>query len=351
MGALDGIAINDALISHQIDLLRLEAGTASRVVALLTELQKELAYRLITEDNLTAFTKARLQALLKQATDAVDRYYAMIEGTMAQTLQGVANVTAGQSAATLNTVIVSMEAALPTETFLARLITNALIMGAPSSDWWQKQGMDIAFRFSNVVRQGVVQGLTNEQIVARIVGSPSKGITGIMDIARSNARSLVHTSIMAVSNAARVETFETNMADVADLMWLATLDTHTCIRCMARDMHTYAMGTHEPLDGGPPWEGGPGALHWGDRCVASLSMRPIKGMPPLPVGGRASSTGPVAGNTSFADYLDRMGKDWQDRVLGPGRAALYRSGKLTLEQLLGPGMSPLTLAQLRAKYA
>lgn len=343
-------ALADELLSSHLDFLRFDAGTRARVINILNRLQLELTAKLASAD-LTVFNKARTQAFLNEINAVIDRYYAMVQGELNTAMGAVTQAAASHTVTTLQGLGIQLGVGLPTQTFLERLASNILIMGTPASDWVEKQGLDVAFRFATALRMGVSLGETTEQIVARIAGSPRKGITGIMDIARSNARAVVHTSIQSVANAARIETFERNMVDVADLLWLGTLDPHTCLLCIARDMHTYAMGSHDALDGGPPWGLGPGNIHFSCRCVASLSMHQLEGMPKLPIGGRASSTGPVAGNTSFSDYLDRMGKDWQDRVLGPGRAALWRANKLTLEQLLSFSGNPISLSDLRKKYS
>jgi hypothetical protein len=62
---------------------------------------------------------------------------------------------------------------MPTAGTLASLTKDVLIDGAPSSAWWEKQGEDTAFKFAAQVRQGVINGETNERIVARIVGGRS----------------------------------------------------------------------------------------------------------------------------------------------------------------------------------
>jgi hypothetical protein len=68
-------------------------------------------------------------------------------------------------------------------------------------------------------------------------------------------------------------------------------------------------------------------------------------------GQRAAQGGPVAARTSFAQFLERKGKAFQDETLGPGRAQLWRDGKLTLTQLLDLQGNPLSLKQLKARYA
>lgn len=349
MGGVD-TAISDLILKNQIDLLRLEAGARARILRLLNQMQAELMVKLVRQD-LTAFSKARVQVLIKQASATIDEYYTQMAGEMDMTLRGVADITAARTADTLGTVIVSLDAGLPTETFLTRLVSNSLIMGAPSAEWWSKQEADTAFKFANTVRQGVAQGETNEQIAARVAGSPRKGIPGIMETSRANARSLVHTSIQAVANESRVETFRQNADVIESLVWLSSLDGNTCPEiCGPRDQMEYTVEDQEPIDHDLAWEGGPGAIHWGCRCAATVKVKPIPGLD-LPVGQRASSEGPVSARTNFQSFLDRQDAAWQDDVLGPGRAKLYRAEKLTLNQLLTMDGNALSLDALRKKYA
>jgi len=352
MGAIDTV-ISDALLAHHLDILRLEAGVRARVLSLLNQLQHELIARIATED-LTAFGKARTASLLKQATEVIDSYFARMQGELDLDMTRVAELTASHTAGTITDVFAAdLSASLPTATYLERLASNLLIQGAPSAEWWSRQSLDTAFRFANAVRQGILAGDTNETIVARVAGS--RGFPGVMDVSRTNARSLVHTSIQAVANEARLETFRKNDDVIESLVWLATLDSLTCELCGARDQLAYTLDDQEPIDHDLSWDGGPGSIHWGCRCVISVQTKTFKELgidiPEPDAGTRASSDGPVSSDTTFQDFLDRQGAAFQDEYFGEGRAELYRENKLTLEQMMEFGRNPLTLGELEEKYA
>jgi hypothetical protein len=342
----------DLLIEHQLDILRLEAGVRAQVLQLLTRMQRELAAQL-QSGTLSDFSKARTQALLREATAAIDTYYTRIAGELDTTLRSVAQVQANASADAINTVFVaSVEAALPTETFLKRIVSNVLIMGAPSADWWSKQSTETAFRFSNAVRQGIAQGQTNEQIVARIVGRGAQ--PGIMEVSRKNARALVHTSIQAVANESRRETFRQNANIVEGIRQISTLDSHTTDICIAYSDAEWDLdgnpinGTTLPYNGGVP-------RHWGCRSVEAPITKSFAELgldiPEPKPGERASAAGPVPADMTFDAFLKRRGKPFQDEVLGPGRADLWRRKVITLQQLLDLKGNPLTLRQLEERYA
>lgn len=67
----------------------------------------------------------------------------------------------------------------------------------------------------------------------------------------------------------------------------------------------------------------------------------------FPKGTRSSMDGQVAKDLSFDDFLKGKPKSFADDLLGPGRAELWRDGKITLQQLVGGDGNPLTLEQLR----
>jgi len=262
MNALDQKLI-DTILAGQLDLQRYEAGVRARILGMLEKLRKELRVTLLSED-LTTLNKARTTALLKQSTAVIDHHYAQMQGTMEAAMTGAAQATMRQTAASLAApmLLINVEVGLPTATFMGRLASNVLITGAPSAEWWGKQSGDTAFKFSNAVRQGVLAGETNEQIVSRVVGT--KTSPGIMQAARHNARALVHSSIQAVSGAARRETYAQNRDVVKGIRQHSTFDGRTC--WSTETLLLMADGTHRPI----------GDVAVGDLVIGGLTGVPCK---------------------------------------------------------------------------
>jgi hypothetical protein len=50
---------------------------------------------------------------------------------------------------------------------------------------------------------------------------------------------------------------------------------------------------------------------------------------------------------TFEQFLNRQPPAFADKVLGKGRAALWRAGKITLRDLVSGTGRPLTLEELR----
>lgn len=336
--------LRDAILRHSLQLQRLSAGESSEAEVILRELERELKL-LLQSRNLSEATKADIAELIREADKAINPAYAKLaESVDTHTLAIIVaekTVEAMEDAFPANVLA-------PTPERLASLTRNVLIEGSPLSEWWGAQNTSLKISFAAQVRQGVIAGETNERIVARIAGTRTE--TGLMDIARRHARTLVHSSVMASANNARLATYRKNARLIAGVRWLATLDSHTCKQCAALDGQAWDLDA-APILGTtvsfilPP-------AHAACRCVAS----PIpKGFRDLGFdidepaeGTRASSEGPIAATTSFGDFLKRQSPAFIDRTLGRKRAELFKAGRLTLRDLISGSGRELTLDEIAA---
>ena len=338
------LTLIDDFLRHKIDLMRFTAKERTRVLKLLQQAQAALRAKLLTD--LTDFGKARVNKLLKEATEIINSSYAGIQQSF--NFPDLAQAEAGATAKILTSI--GLEAALPTATALKSVVSNLLIEGAPSSAWWEKQAESTAFNFAAQVRQGVAQGETLQQIIIRVAGSKRLGIPGIMETSRRGASALVHTSISTIANDAAMATFKANNDVIKGVQQLSTLDGHTSKVCIAYSGASWDLsgrpinGTTLPFNGGPP-------RHWGCRSV----LRPITktyrelglDIDEAPTSTRASDLGQIKADTTFDEFLKRHDKNYADDLLGPGRAEMWRKGKITLQDLVSGNGRELTLKQLK----
>ena len=180
------------------------------------------------------------------------------------------------------------------------------------------------------VQTGLQQGLTTDQIVRGLRGTKAADytdgiLTGQGTVAVSN---LVVSAASHASSVARFESFKAIGVD--EWRWLATLDTKTCPICMQNEANSpYPMGE------GPTFPAHP-------RCRCSPT--PWFG---TPIGNRASTDGPVPASQTFPQWLEGRSIAEQNEVLGKTKATAWRAGNLTLAQMLGRDLQPLSLAELR----
>lgn len=335
------IELRDAIIRHALQLQRLAAGQSAEADAILKELERELR-ALLASNVLSEAGKREINALIGEAVDVIHPAYAKIASSL--DTHALALIVAEKTVAALEDVFPSATA--PSAERLASLTSDVMIDGAPSSAWWDKQAEDTSFKFAAQVRQGVINGETNERIVQRIVGKGAE--PGIMDVARRNARALVHSSVMSAANDVRLATFRKNARFISGVRWLSTLDSHTCLVCTALDGQAWDLsgaklaGTEIEFTAPPK--------HWSCRCVISPIPKAFSDLDidldEASPGTRASSEGPVSSTTSFDDFLKRQSPHFVANTLGKRRAELFTDGKLTLSDLVSGTGRELTLDEL-----
>jgi len=366
------------LLEHDVNMLRVEAETKSRVLALLILMQKDLVSIIANAPAMSELGKLGKGAILRESNTVIAEYYG--KAALQVDLAGIADVEAMGVKRALADVLeraagplsaeVRIGLALPTENYLQKLASDVLIQGSPAKNWWLRQQQDTQFKLANEIRIGAAQGETNAQIIKRIVGQDATvakaptvpgalpavepSIPGVMPLARKNAAAIVQTSMATVAAEARRKTFQLNADITRGIVQHSTLDSHTSLTCIAYDGATWDL-EYQPIEGNDlPYNGGT-PRHWACRSAEAALMLTLRQMgidmdEPDP-GMRASSSGPVSAKTTFADYLKSKGEDYQNEVLGKGRAELFRAGKISVRDLLDMRGQPLKLEILKAKYA
>lgn len=337
--------IANAMIDHDVDLLRVAASSNRRVRGLLKALERELVARL-DDVNLSDVMQTRLRTLLSKVRQQIDQTYGEINRLVQNDLLGVAALEVELVARTANTVI-GIDVLNPqAPRVIARaLIDDLLIRGAPSADWWSRQAADTAFRFATQVRIGVLAGDPTPKIARRVRQE--------MDVSRRAAEALVRTSVQTVATNARLASYKANGDVVTGVQQLSVLDNRTTDICIAYSGLQWDLdgnplpGTKLPFNGGPP-------RHWNCRSTLVPILKTWRDMgidvDEFQPSTRAAMNGEVAATTTFAQWLASRSEEQQDEILGKGRAQLWRDGRITLTDLVDQTGRPMTLEQLRAKH-
>jgi len=336
--------LQDAILRHSLQILRLSAGEQAVVEQILKELARELKALLDSKTLSSASRKPRPEIDAEAKKMISGSYGAAAAST---DTKGIAITVAEKTVAAMG-LILPVSAVMPTAETLASLSTDVLIEGAKSSLWWKEQADGLSFKFAAQLQQGIVNGETNERIIQRIVGK--RGEPGIMDVSRREARALVHTSVQTAANHSRLATYRKNSRLIKGVRQLSTFDGRTSDICIAYSDGEWDLdgnplkGTTLPFNGGPP-------RHWNCRSILTPITKTFREIgldidEPSP-GERASSLGPIAGDTSVAAFLKRQPKGFADDVLGKGRDALWRDGTITLRDLISGTGRTLTLEELR----
>lgn len=357
-GANDRIA--DLFTAHAIDLLRLDAEERRKVRRFLAELEAELAAQVARIDPTgparESYRARRLEKLLKQVRETIRTSYRAAAQTLRGELLELLDIEAEFAVRAINAgVRMELSDAVITREMARALVGDVLVQGAPVAEWWERQAGDTLRRFTDVMRLGVGQGMTNAQLVRRVRGGRENGeqIVGLMEAPRQHAEALVRSATRAVAERAREEVYGQNSKLLAAVVWTSTLDNRTSLQCMVRDGLRYTVDDKKPIGHHVPWGSGPGNLHWGCRSSSRPETKSWRDLgidaDDLPPGTRESMDGQVAADTTFEGWLGRRSTAEQDAALGEGRAELWRSGEIGFRDLLDANGRELTLDELRER--
>lgn len=338
-------ATADAILRNALELQRLSANDEAEALRIMRRLERELR-SLLSADELSTAQRRVIRQIIADADAAITGHYRDMAKVV--DVEELMVMVADKTATAMREL--NSSAGIPTAARMRSLRSEVLIEGSPLAAWWNKQAEDLSFRFAAEVRQGVTLELTNEQIVSRIVGRGDE--PGILPIARRHVRTLVHSSIMASANTARLETYRKNAKYASGVRWLSTLDSNTCVTCMALDGSRWDFEGKKLGDTTLDFNFPP--AHPNCRCVLTPIARSLDGIFPgiddaiRRQSRRASSEGLVA-DMSFEAFLRRQDRAFVEDVLGPGRADLWLSGRITLTDLVSGSGRPLTLSQIAGR--
>lgn len=349
--------MRDEVLAHVIDLHRYANSEVRAAIALLNSADAKLFDKLMAALSRMpsgSFSVKRLASLLKGVWEVNEAAYRQIQMRSDEELRQLTEFELAHQEDLFGKLLpdgitvrsVSLDkvvAAARAKPFQGRLL----------SEWFEGLSSNRQRRIQDEVARGFVQGATIDEIVRAVRGTKAQNYAdGIIDIDRRHAEAVVRSAVAHTAKTARDSFYSANSDLIKEEQWLSTLDNRTTDQCIARDGHRYSAIEHEPLDGGPAWLEGPGAIHWGCRSVSLpvINSAEFLGFE-LPPVERAAMNGVAPPGTTYKAWLKSQSAARQDDILGPTRGKLLRAGKLEFEAFFNDKGSLLTLAQLRERSA
>lgn len=354
--------LQDAAVSHAVDLLHYSNGVVQRIVATLNRVDADLAAALMSAlDRLpeSEFNVQRLEGLLFSVRALNAQAYAQVGRELSDELRRFVEVEADHQLQLFQAIIPpQVQASVGVAAVNAEQVYAAAMarpfQGRLLAEWAQSLEADRLARIRDAVRIGFVEQQTISEIVRRVRGTRAKGYSdGIIEIDRRNAEAVVRTAVSHTAGTVRDRFFSDNSDLVKAIAWTATLDTRTSEICRLRDGKRYTCQEHKPIGHKLPWLSGPGRAHWNCRSTgvpitkswAELGID----LPETPASTRASMDGQVPEDQTYGQWLRKQSAARQDEVLGATRGALFRRGGLALEAFANDKGRWLSLDELRAR--
>lgn len=348
--------IAEAVRRHTVNLQRFDANVRREILKFLEDIAKSLAGEL-SSMTLKPGQNGKLQDLLKVVRDIISTGYSQMADITDERLGELAELEHDFTLRSLTDAIpVEIETTSLSGQQLKALASDALVDGAVTRDWFSRQSEDLRFNFARTIREGMVLGEDTAQMVRRIRGYKKRDgtqIPGIMTASKNQAESLVRTAVAQVSNQSALATYQANSDLIKSCLQISTLDSRVSDICLAYSGKEWDIKTLEPIGHTLPFLGGP-PRHW--RCRSRL-ISVTKSWEELGFAAkeldpstRASMDGQVPSDMPINKWLETKSDSFINELLGPNRAALWKSGKMSLTQMIDQTGRPLTVAELRKRY-
>lgn len=346
--ALDQSIQNES--RHAVFIQRFAGGLSNDFDPYLKQLQKEISFRLNSEDQ-TTFNRTRLTIMLREIRDIQKGIYSEYNEELFQQLELFTDHEIDFELDSLDDVMITESVSLakpaPAQVWAAAK-SNPLVF-PDSSDVvrlepfvrnWSAQEIN---RVNNIIQTGFITGETNAEIARKITG---KG--GTLDkVTRRNNRAIVRTATVHTSAIAREKTMLENDDIVKGYEWVSTLDSRTSSTCKSLDGQVFKWkDSYRPQ---PP-------IHPNCRSttVPVLDQRFTLDEDNAKRASKGDEGGqPISADTTYYKFLGDQSEAFQNDTLGVTRGKLFRDGGLTSDEFaklnVDQKFRPLTLDEMRAK--
>lgn len=386
---------HDRSLRHQIALLRYADGLRTRLIAALNKGDAPLIREL--REQLEALGDVSPAGYAKSSREVERRIKAIIETrdpTWTEFRAGLIAELQELAADEASFVAEALKISIPVEGVkiieVAAEKVGAAIFDRPFEgrllkDWADSLRASERTRLESAIRQGIIEGRTIDELVREVRGTRANQYTdGILNISRRNAEAVVRTAVAHTSHTSRDIVFEANSDIVAGKKLVATLDGRTTVLCMGRDGKVVINPEHkgeipanlpllQPQNAQLPF-------HFGCRSIfvvifSLLEIEKQAGTRPFvrdtATGKRRQvnfrkeakaagmslqdyrekwyreNVGQVPAGVNYDTWLRRQPAAFQDDVLGPGKAEIFRQGR-KLDRFVDASGRELTLAELRS---
>lgn len=358
----------DAMLRHQVFLLRLAASVKRETTAILNRTERDIADKirgaLFDVKGITPSAFRKIALLQRDLERIRSKAWDDVEKLWVDELLDLARKEPEFTAGTLRTVSpVLLRLAMPTREDAEKIVAKLPIEGKTIKEWVAAAKQSDLDRIQTRVRIGVVQEDTAPQIARRVVGrSRLRGADGTTQTTRNHTGSIIATALIAIASRSREQFVVSNEALFTTEQFVATLDSRTTPICRSLDGKIFKIGEGPHLP-----------LHFNERSIripaldgAALGNRPartftqkqllgefaeqeniksVSSRGKLPFGMRGKFdafarvrmrelTGLVPGRLTYGEWLKSQSAKFQDEVLGATRGKLFRRGELTLDKFV-----------------
>lgn len=337
--------IFESLARHTRYLDRVSGSVSKDIGELIDELDKEIQIRLLAKDQINTPGPNDIVRVRRDLAQIMDDEFGMdevIETSMrdlaSSELQYMENLLDEATVAERLIVRTSPELVYSTFTDVPMLLTSTSgvvtreTIAEAIDRFTDKAQRQVMMRLAS----GIAQGKSNQEMAREIHHMLGTGT-------RRQAEALTRTIVTHVGTQARKPALRANSEIIIGEEYVATLDKRTTLVCMGFDGQVFLVD-----------EGPQPPLHYNCRSIRSPKIDPKLGLSGLtgerPFVGEDEAgnitRGVVDGRVTSAGFLRKQPRTFQDDVLGPERAKLFRSGRVSLSNFTDNAGRTIPLSEL-----
>lgn len=356
-------ALIDALSQHSAYLYRASTQSVNELTAQFNKLSSAQLLRLseLLED-LTESERKALQGLnfsskgkasrsIEEIKSILNEWFKAIDAELFEQFDKSALQLAVYEAS-YSAKLIAGTAAVVTAEKIYRAAKKAPFAGGQLVDYlFADIAANLRKKVEYVIRDGISQGQTNQQIVQRIKGKKSLDYKdGILKTAVYEIERQVRTVRSHISNATYIDTYKALGYEYVKVV--ATLDGRTCKYCASIDGEVFHID--DPARPRFP-------VHPNNRTTyvpcnkdgEIVGLRPFvmdeRKVKDIPKGERKHLIGQLDANTSFKEFFEQSDEFFQRTWLGKTKYELYKKSEYSIDKFVDPlNKRGYTLAEMRA---
>ena len=356
-------ALIDALSQHQAYLYRTSSQSVNELIAQFNKLSNSQLNRLaelLNElsdserkalQNLNFSSKAKAGKNLEEIKAILNEWFKSIDADLFEQFDKSALQLAVYEAS-YSAKLVAGTAAVVNAEKIFKAAKKAPFAGGQLVDYlFSDLAASLRKKVEYVIRDGISQGQTNQQIIQRIKGRKANDYRdGLLESSRSSIERQVRTVRSHISNASYIDTYKALGYEYVKVV--ATLDGRTCKYCASVDGNVYHID--DPTRPHFPVHPNNRTTYIGcDKDGEVTGTRPfvadIHAVKDIPKDQREGKIGQVDANTSFKKWFYDQDESFQRQWLGKSKFELYKNGEYSLDKFADPlNKRGYTLTELKA---
>ena len=356
-------ALIDALSQHQAYLFRASSQSVNELTTLFNKLSNKQLMRLgeVLNDlsdterkalqGLNFSSKSKASRSLEEIKVILSEWFKSIDTELSLDFEKSALQLAIYEATYTASLVAGTAAVIDAEK-IYKTIKKTPYAGGQLMDYlFSDIASSLRKKVEYAIRDGVSQGLSNQQIIQKIKGRKSLNYSdGILSKTTSEIERDVRTARSHISTATYIDTYKA--LGYAYVKVVATLDGRTCKYCASIDGDIYSID--DPKRPRFPVHPNNRTTYVGcDKDGKVFGKRPFvmdeRKVKDIPKDERGQLIGQLDANTSFKEFFEQSDEFFQRTWLGKSKYELYKQGKYSIDKFADPlNKRGYTLKELKA---